>query len=623
VRAAAALAVVIVTCAAATACSGGAPSRSAAPAGWNFVTRSGSSLQLNGRTFRFSGANIYWGGLDENGRTAVNYPTSYRVQTALATTAGLGETVVRCETCGTSTGSPLTVEPALNVFNQTALRHIDYFVAQAQKYGIRLDVPLTNNWDYYLGGYRDFVQWLGLATPADCPTQACANIFYTNPKVVAAFEKYISVLLNHVNVYTGVPNKDNPTILCWETGNEMPPSTGGQPALTKWTATIAAYIKSIAPRQLVMDGAFNFDPGNLAVPDVDIESPHVYPLNPAAISSMNTVAARAAAAGKATVVGEYQWDNPAQLPAFLTGIERNPGISGDIFWHLMPQNDLFGWTQHFDGYQLHFPGGKTTVAGTQAHGPVLAASSNAPQVAELRKHAYAMAGRGVPPYAVPAAPVITNVEHIAEPALGDGNLVEWRGSAGAARYVVRRSVSGPHGRWTTVCTACADPEGEPFLDQGAGSGPDLWYQVTPVNPGGVAGPPSAAFQVTDQTLDENMNGLQLAGGASVVRQAPGLRTAEAVASFAPAASSDAGGLQFLVSANGTAWTAVPGSDVQLNWGWVTAAQDRVPFIYTVGNVQGILRGASYVEVRWSGGTSYSPRLSTLRITFATLPSATP
>jgi hypothetical protein len=611
-RTAALFAGVVALCAAVTACTGAPSSRpdAAAPAGESFVTRSGDTLLLNGRPYRFSGANIYWGGLDENGRTAVNYPTAYRVRTALATAADMGDTVVRCDTCGTSTGNPLSVEPSLDVFNQTALRHIDYFVAQAEQHGIRLDMPLTDNWDYYLGGYRNFVEWLGLATPGDCPTQACATTFYTNPKAIAAFEKYISVLLNHVNVYTGVPNKDNPAILCWEIGNEMPFGTGGPAGFTKWAATISAYIKSIAPKQLVMDGAFMFDPGDLTVPDLDIESPHIYPLSTAALDG---IAAQVAAAGKVTVVGEYQWNNAAELPRFLAAIQQNPGISGDIFWHLMPQNDDFGWVQHYDGYQLHFPGDNADVNGTQQPA-VLAPQSDAPLVADLRAHAYAMSGARVPPYAVPAAPVVTNVEHIAEPTLGDGNLVEWAGSAGAAHYVVRRSTAGPQGPWTTVCTTCTDPNAEPFLDAGAGPGPDLWYQVTAVSPGGTAGPPSAAYRVTSQTLDDNLGDVPLAAGTAPSWREPGLLTAEAVAYYPPTARSPQG-LRFLVSVNGTDWTAVPGADVQLNWGSAAAAQDWAPYLYTIDGVQRILPGANDVEVQWAGAASSPPQLSVVRLTF--------
>lgn len=52
-----------------------------------FVTRDASRLQLGGETFRASGANIYWLGLDEN-VGGIDYPTYFRIKDALDTAAG-------------------------------------------------------------------------------------------------------------------------------------------------------------------------------------------------------------------------------------------------------------------------------------------------------------------------------------------------------------------------------------------------------------------------------------------------------------------------------------------------------------------------------------------------------
>lgn len=642
--------------------------RAAASGGWNFVTRSGDQLTLNGKPFRFSGGNIYWGGLDENGRTSLNYPTQFRVESALATVADMGGTVVRCQTCGISTGNPYSVEPSLGKFNQTALRHIDYFVYEAQKHHIRLDIPLTDNYNYYLGGYHNFTDWLGLSSAANCPSAACASTFYTNPKAIAAFEQYISVLLNHVNVYTGIPNKDNPTIMSWETGNEMPLGTGGDAEFASWTATISAYIKSIAPNQLVMDGAWpNIDPDDLTLPDVDIQSPHFYPID---IAKLNAEAAQTAAAGQALVVGEYAWNNPSTtsgLAPFLADIEATPSISGDIFWDLFPQNDNFGYTEHYDGYQLHFPGDDTDVGNGNGMGaPVLSGVSDAALVTELRNHAYAMSGLPVPAYAVPAAPVVTNVEHVTSTTVGDGNLVEWRGSAGAATYLVQRSTSGPGGPWTTVCAACADTNNEPFLDAGAPAPPRVWYRVTPVNPDGVSGPASAPFQLRDATLDDNMSGFSQAYSHSadlsidtsspslyagdpsratsptgtsadnIVWRVPALQTFEALGYYenttADTPSQDVAqvgqtisGLEgvpepstlhfrFLLSVNDSDWRLVPADDVQVNWGASAAAGDWTPYIYTIDNIQQILPGAKYVQVQWGSNAPGIAELGEVRIT---------
>jgi mannan endo-1,4-beta-mannosidase len=607
----------------------------------SFVTRSGDKLMLNGRVYRFAGANIYWGGLDQSGRAGINYPTPFRVEAGLQTVADMGETVVRCMTCGISTGNPLSVEPRLGQFNETAERYIDYFVAQAQKYGIRLVIPLTANYSFYEGGYCNFTDWLGLSKPSDCPSPAAATAFYTSPRAIAAFEKYISVLLNHVNYYTGMPNKDDPTIMAWETGDELTYGLGGAREFTRWTGRIAAYLKSLAPHQLVMDGALSLDPGDLALSDVDIQDQHLYPIS---IGKANYLAARVAVAKQAFVVGEYGWNNASKsdgLVPFLADIERTNAISGDIYWDLLPQNDFFGFEEHYDGYQLHFPGDDEDV-GTIGAVTVLAPVSDAPLVADLRHHAYAMAGVPVPSYPVPWAPVITDVEHVASATEGTGNLVEWRGSPGAASYVIRRSTRGPGGPWTTAGTVSAAATEAPFLDRGADPGPRLWYEVAVVNPSGAAGPASPPYQVVDQTLDDNLDGFSEtadhtpgvtldtshagryggdrsraefpAGQAaeSVTWHVPVLQTVEALAYYEGESPE---GIGFLLSVNGTTWTQVPASDVQLNQVLGTFHSDSVCYIYTIDDVQRILTDANYVRVQPHTSASGVVELGEVRITY--------
>ena len=58
--------------------------------GASFVSRKGAQLELDGVTFRFGGANIYWLGLDENGAPGVAYPTPFRQADALNATAQMG-----------------------------------------------------------------------------------------------------------------------------------------------------------------------------------------------------------------------------------------------------------------------------------------------------------------------------------------------------------------------------------------------------------------------------------------------------------------------------------------------------------------------------------------------------
>lgn len=120
------------------------------------VTRDGSKLLVDGVEWKAVGPNIYWLGLDENvtpaagepydPATKASYPAKGRITDALATVQALGGTAIRTHTLGVSVGNPLSVMPEPGVVNEAAFEAIDWAVYQAGQYGVRLLVPLTDNW---------------------------------------------------------------------------------------------------------------------------------------------------------------------------------------------------------------------------------------------------------------------------------------------------------------------------------------------------------------------------------------------------------------------------------------------------------------------------------------------
>lgn len=306
----------------------------------DFVTRQGTRLFAGARPFRFAGPNVYWLGLDEN-VGPVGPPSHARVDEALAIAERMGATVVRAHTLGVSTGCAACIEPARGTFNEDALAHVDYAVRSARDHGVRLVVPLTDNYHYYHGGKHDFTDWEGVAE----------DQFYSNTKVLADFEAYVHALVTRVSSLTGVAYKDDPTIVAWETGNELtkPPAS--------WTATIAAYLKSIDPHHLVIDGAYGVDSAALGIADVDIYSDHFYPPS---VATLKKDAALTTGANKVLLVGELDWAGAHggdDLATFLAAIEGEPGIGGDAYWSLFGHDDACAsYVAHADGFTLHYPG---------------------------------------------------------------------------------------------------------------------------------------------------------------------------------------------------------------------------------------------------------------------------
>ncbi|MBX0326323.1 glycoside hydrolase family 5 protein [Oscillochloris sp. ZM17-4] len=412
-----------------------------------FVERQGSTLTLAAQPFRFAGSNIYWLGLDEN-VGGVDYPSPFRVSDALATAREMGATVVRTHAV-ISAGCPRCIKPTLNSINEQALVHVDYAIAAAQTYGLRLIMPLVDNYNYYHGGTGTFARW------RDKPNEA----FYTDPEVIADFKEYVALILNRVNTYTGVAYKDDPTIMAWETGNEIRPPTS-------WTREIASYIKQIAPRQLIIDGNVRVDEAALSIPAVDIYTLHFYPMDR---SRLAAVALQVAIADKAFFVGEFDWSNTKggdSLESFLRVIEETPTIAGDMYWALFGHLDDHGYVNSNGGYKLHYPG-ETEEMRRRAR--------------LLRDHAYVMRGVAPPASGIPVAPLITEL----------GERIAWRGVAGADTYSIERATAGPDGPWQVICDRCATDYDTPWSGLPPANGP-AWYRVRAYNLDGVAGPYSVA-----------------------------------------------------------------------------------------------------------------------------------
>lgn len=98
----------------------------------------------------------YWLGLDENvvgsDGSKVQFPTEFRVDDALATVVEMGGNVVRAHSLGISVGNSKSFEPTLGNFSAANAAHITMAVGKATSVGVKLIIPLTDNWNYYTGG---------------------------------------------------------------------------------------------------------------------------------------------------------------------------------------------------------------------------------------------------------------------------------------------------------------------------------------------------------------------------------------------------------------------------------------------------------------------------------------
>ncbi|KAK8056810.1 glycoside hydrolase family 5 protein [Apiospora rasikravindrae] len=316
------------------------------------VTRTGSTLLVDGKPWKAVGPNVYWLGLDENivppegepydPATGSSYPTKGRITDVLATVKALGGTMIRSHTLGINLGNPLSVMPTPGVVNEAAFASIDWAVYQAGQYGIRLMVPLIDNFDYYHGGKYTFLRWAGLnlTQKADASNPEIQQ-FYTNATIVAAFKDYIAKVATHRNPYTGRMYAEDPTIFAYETGNELlGPVWGDMDCPADWVADIARFVKKLAPQKLLVDGTYGVNRTHLDIEKVDIVSNHYYPVDTTKLQAdLDLVEG----ASKAYFAGEYSWVGPDDaginnITAFFDIIQKSSVAVGDAFWSLFGRN---------------------------------------------------------------------------------------------------------------------------------------------------------------------------------------------------------------------------------------------------------------------------------------------
>ncbi len=465
--------------------------RSASDTG--FVVRSGARLVLDGEPFRFGGANVEWLGLAGYGPFDPAGPhraSHYEIDDAMATAEEMGVRVVRSQTMGDSVGCELCLEPTLGTFSEAAFEEVDYALASARAHGIRI-IPTIVGDDARAGGSGCvYLRWRAISVPG------CSLIdmdpFWTNLTVIGDVEDHVRALLDHVNVYTKVAYKDDPTILGWDLLNG-----GGSPP--PWTRRIVQFIRGIDDRHLILSS-----PENARMKGVDACVSFVYPHWFLPLANAKPGIAACKAAGKPFLAYEYGWDvtnYPTQkaLRSFLKTLERDPEIAGDAFWALQSHADGHGWMpipadtsdpttarslESGQWWALYYTGVQTMVN---------TAKDMAARAQIIRAHDFAIAGLPTPPHRIPPAPTVTSARYGPTVFFGRvGVRVYWQGSAGAKVYSVDRApaASGP---WTRLCTRCATDLDDGFVDLAAVS-KDSWYRVVPYSLSGSAGPPSKPVQ---------------------------------------------------------------------------------------------------------------------------------
>ena len=154
-----------------------------------------------------------------------------------------------------------------------------------------------------------------------------------------------------------------------------------------------SFLKSLAPKKLVMDGTYGINKTHFAVPELDIFSDHFYPTNNTQLKADIELVATA---GKTFMAGEYDWTgdvtSASSLPSFFGIVEdrqrrQNPVAIGTQFWSLFMHNvpNCNQFVNHSDGFTMQYGNPSNT-------------AKNNTQISLVRQHLFRMQGVEVDDY---------------------------------------------------------------------------------------------------------------------------------------------------------------------------------------------------------------------------------
>ncbi len=333
-----------------------------------FVRTEGSRFLVQGKPFRFVGANVAVMHRDED---------RARMPETLARASQAGIKVVRVWASGE--GGPRDIGPladfadwprthpfrwAPNEWNEEAFVHLDRVIAEAARNGLYVQLCLANWWRD-TGGVTQYLRWAGINDAASDsfpfginPHQAM--LFYTDAKARRLYREHIEKVVNRRNTITGVLYRDDPNIFGWELINEGQAVTGRWDERRAWISEMSAYLKAFDSNHVVTPGTWGYRTAaerrewlaDHKLPHIDYADVHNYP-KPDTDSFVDSLGAlrefvenRAAAAfslKKPLVFGEFGmgvegYNGFSQAQWYRAFFESNvrAGVAGAMFWIFTP-----------------------------------------------------------------------------------------------------------------------------------------------------------------------------------------------------------------------------------------------------------------------------------------------
>ncbi|CAN6448658.1 unnamed protein product [Victoria cruziana] len=211
------------------------------------ASSSPSGIRLSNSPLYVNGWNSYW-----LMQQSIWGSTRPRVSRMLMRGAEMGMAV--CRIWAFSDGGIDALQISPGHFDERVFRALDFVLAEAGKYGVRLILSLVNNLDPF-GGKAQYVKW---AENAGANFSASTDSFFFHPTIKSYYKAYVKSIVTRKNYYSGVNYYDDPVIFAWELMNEPRGSNSSGAILQAWINEMASYIKSLDQKHLVTVGIEGF-----------------------------------------------------------------------------------------------------------------------------------------------------------------------------------------------------------------------------------------------------------------------------------------------------------------------------------------------------------------------------
>jgi mannan endo-1,4-beta-mannosidase len=333
-----------------------------------FVRTRGGRFVIDGRPFRFVGANVSVMYRDED---------RAKMPETLRQAAQTGIRVVRVWASGE--GGPGDVGPVADFsdwprthplrwapgqWNEEAFVHLDNVLAEAARNKLLVQLCLANWWRD-TGGITQYLRWAGIADAADQKFPFGINperamLFYTNVETRRLYREQLEKVATRRNTVTGTLYRDDPNIFGWELMNEAQAVTSRWAERRAWIDEMSGYLKSLDPNHIITPGDWGYRTAaerrewlrDHLLPNIDYCDVHHYPNpdrdvavdSPAELRDFvdNRVAA-AVSIKKPLVFGEFGmgpegFNGYSQVQWYRAFFESNvsAGAAGAMFWILTP-----------------------------------------------------------------------------------------------------------------------------------------------------------------------------------------------------------------------------------------------------------------------------------------------